>query len=128
VKGKDARVAYDENFRKALGMVRDTAESIRALEKDGWEALHSRGDKDAHRAAMLEKCELLADLPERAGHYLKGGGEAADQMRRGLKDFARRANMALDLESVFFMSALLYPEDYRDGDLNDLERFLARFG
>lgn len=120
-------MAYDENFVKVLGMVRETAESIRALEKGGWEALHARGDKDAHRAAMLEKCELLADLPEHAEPYLKGDDEATDRMRRELKDFARRANMALDLESVFFMSALLYPEDYQDGDPNDLERFLARF-
>ena len=43
------------------------------------------------------------------------------------EDFARRAGMALSLESIFFMGALLYPEDYQDGDRNDLERFLDRF-
>lgn len=115
------------DMAKVLEIIRETAASIRALEKDGWDALHARGDKVAHRSAMLEKCELLADLPEHAEPYLKGDDGGTERMRRGLKDFARRANMALDLESIFFMSALLYPDDYRDGDPNDLERFLARF-
>ncbi|MFZ5426867.1 MAG: hypothetical protein ACOZEN_07820 [Thermodesulfobacteriota bacterium] len=112
---------------KVLEMVRETAESIRALEAEAARVLHEDGDKQTHRFNMMEKCELLADMPDHAEPYLKGDDEVSERLRRGLKDFARRANMALDLESIFFMSALLYPEDYHDGDMNDLERFLARF-
>lgn len=112
---------------KVLEMVRDTAVSIRELEKSALEDLHGQGDKDSHRFKMMEKCELLAEMSEHAEPYLKGDDPVSERLRQGLKDFARRANMALDLESIFFMSALLYPDDYQDGDPNDLERFLARF-
>lgn len=112
---------------KVLDMVRETAQTIRQLEKDAQEALHGQGDKEAHRAMMLEKCELLADLPEHAEPYLKSDDAVTDSLRKGLKGFAGRADMALNLESIFFMSALLYPDDYQDGDPNDLERFLARY-
>jgi len=111
----------------ALDMVRETAREIRRLEAEAHNALHSRGDKAAHRANLVEKCELLADLPERVEPLLKGDAPAARTLREGLQDFARRANMALDVDSVFFMGALLYPDDYQDGEPNDLERFLTRF-
>jgi len=111
----------------ALEMVRETAREIRRLEADALDALHGKGDTAAHRADLVEKCELLADLPERVEPLLKGGDPGAQKLRKGLQDFARRANMALDLESVFFMGALLYPDDYQDGEPNDLERFVMRF-
>src|SRR5512145_2517185 len=101
---------------KVLDMVRETAVSIRELEKSALEDLHDKNDKEAHRFKMMEKCELLAEMSEHAEPYLKGDDSASEQLRQGLKDFARRANMALDLESIFFMSALLYPDDYQDGD------------
>ena len=118
---------HDTELSAALGMVRETAREIRRLEADAHNALHSQGDTAAHRANLVEKCELLADLPERVEPLLKGGDPTAQKLRDGLQDFARRANMALDVESVFFMGALLYPDDYQDGEPNDLERFITRF-
>jgi len=44
-------------------------------------------------------------------------------IREGLKRFADSADNALSLDSVFYMSALLYPEDYHEGEANDLELF-----
>lgn len=117
----------DNQIAKALEIVRETARQIRSLEKEALDALHGQGDKETHRFKMMEKCELLADMPDHAEPFLKGDDPASQRLRAGIKDFARRANMALDLESIFFMSALLYPDDYQEGDQNDLERFLARF-
>lgn len=110
-----------------LDMIRETAQGIRTLEAEAAKALHEDADKQTHRNKMLEKCELLADLPDQAEPYLKDDDAVSERLRQGLRDFARRANMALDLESIFFMSALLYPDDYQEGEPNDLERFLARF-
>jgi len=115
------------DITKVLDIVRETARNIRTLEAEATKALQEDGDKDTHRFKMMEKCELLADMIDHAEPYLKGDDAVSDRLRRELKDFARRANMALDLESIFFMSALLYPEDYQDGDMNDLERFAARY-
>jgi len=51
----------------------------------------------------------------------------AEEFLAGLADFARRAGQAMDLGSIFYMTALLYPEDYVAGEKNDLERFLDAF-
>jgi len=118
---------HNTEFVTALDMVRETAREIRRLEAKAQDALLNRGDKAAHRANLVEKCELLADLPERVEPHLQGDAPRAQKLREGVRDFARRAGMALDVESVFFMGALLYPDDYQDGEPNDLERFVMRF-
>lgn len=116
-----------ENIAQALELLRNTAAGIRRLEAAAAKALHDEGDTVAHRDLMLEKCDLLADMPESVEELLEDAGPDAQRLLRGLEGFARRANQALDLESIFYMSALLYPEEYTDGDPNDLERFLATF-
>jgi hypothetical protein len=114
--------------RAALDMARDAARRIRAIEAEASRALHEAGDTDAHRAGLTQKCLVLEALPEQAAELMTGAAaDDAAAFVAGLEDFARRAGMALSLESIFFMGALLYPEDYRDGDPNDLERFLDRF-
>lgn len=118
---------HPEQIAQALDLAREAARNIRELEAQALAALHERGDKETHRLKMAEKCEQLIDLAEEADPLLAGDGETADRLRQGLQDFARRAGMALDLESIFFMAALLYPEDYQDGEPNDLERFIRRF-
>ena len=52
--------------------------------------------------------------------------DARAEFETGLNSFAVRAAQAWELSSIFYMSALLYPEDYREGDLNDLELFIDR--
>lgn len=114
--------------RAALDMAWDGARRIRELEKTALSALHDAGDVTAHRAGLTEKCVLLTSLPEEVEAQLPDPATAAGAaFAEGLEDFARRAGMALSLESVFFMGALLYPEEYQDGEPNDLERFLDRF-
>lgn len=108
-------------------MIRQTAKTIRELEDAANHALLQRGDKKIHRDNMLEKCELLADLKDQAAPFLSGDDPMTAKLRAGLDRFASRANMALDVESIFFMSALLYPTHYKEGDKNDLERFVAQF-
>lgn len=113
---------------RALDLAREAARRIRSLESDAAAALHGAGDTVAHRAALTQKCLELEALPETASSVLTAGeGDGVPAFAAGLEDFARRAGMALSLESIFFMGALLYPEDYADGDPNDLERFLDRF-
>jgi hypothetical protein len=112
----------------ALAVAREAAGRIREIEAEAGRLLHEAGDTAGHRRLLTEKCLVLEELPGEAEEAFcdsTTGGKAA--FTSGLEDFARRAAMALQLESIFFMGALLYPEDYRDGDPNDLERFLDRF-
>ncbi|MHC1790066.1 hypothetical protein [Solidesulfovibrio sp.] len=108
--------------------VRDAAGRIRELEAAAHRTLHEASDTAGHRRLLTEKCLLLESLPEAAEAALAGSDAAGGAaFVAGLEDFARRAGLALQLESIFFMGALLYPDDYQDGAPNDLERFLDRF-
>uniref|UniRef100_I2Q3W9 Uncharacterized protein n=1 Tax=Desulfovibrio sp. U5L TaxID=596152 RepID=I2Q3W9_9BACT len=121
--------------KAALDIVAAAARHIRELEAEALRVLHGAGDTAAHRAGLTRKCLVLEALPEDAAGALKdasgasGPVDAADvaAFATGLESFAHRAGQALSLESVFFMGALLYPEDYQEGQPNDLERFLDRF-
>jgi hypothetical protein len=114
------------NIEIALEMAWEAAQAIRQLEAAAMEAL-GKGDTALHRENMMEKCEILQDLPDKADPYLDGADELTGKLQKGLAGFARKAGQALDLESIFYMSALLYPEDYQEGEVNDLERFLGEF-
>ena len=107
------------------------AHEVRRIEKQALHELEGQ-DTQGYRDGMRRKAELLAALPKASIPVVSGLSEdAAQAIQAGLWRFARNAGNALSLDSVFYMSALLYPEDYREGEANDLEVFLeelrARF-
>lgn len=68
---------------------------------------------------------LLMELPEMLAPCCEGMPEdMRAEIETNLNAFAMRAEQALELSSIFYMSALLYPETYQEGDMNDLESFL----
>jgi len=114
-----------------LSWLEERAHEVRRIEE---QALHEleRKNTQGYRDGMRRKAELLADLPRASVPLISGLPEdAARAIQEGVWRFARNAGNALSLDSVFYMSALLYPEEYREGEANDLERFLeelrARF-
>jgi hypothetical protein len=115
------------NTAKALKKILQAAQAIRNLEEKAHAALHGQGDQKAHRALMVEKCLILVDLPDDIAQIMTGQEPEAAELNAGLADFRRRAGQALKLESIFYMSSLLYPDDYQPGQPNDLERFVERF-
>ena len=107
-----------------LSWLEERARDVRRIEG---QALHEleRKDIEAYRDGMRRKATLLASLPKASVPLLDGlPTDAAHAIQEGLWRFARNAGNALSLDSVFYMSALLYPEDYREGQANDLEIFL----
>lgn len=118
-----ARKSDAEIIRSVL---EDAAVSIRALESQGEKALHEGNDPDAFAQAMRQKCEILLSLPEKiADAAAQLDGEAAGAALKGAAGMAGRARSALDVDSTFFMRHLLYPEEYREGEPNELERLAA---
>lgn len=97
---------------------------INELERLGREAVAKR-DQDIYVALMRQKAEVLAAIEEDAQPYLDelNNDDALDFAERGLSVYAFNANKALELNSVFYMSALLFPTDHRPGDPNNLELF-----
>jgi len=112
----------------AVAMLRTAGEAIRDIEKRASATLHDQGDETGYRQLMREKCDILMGLPQAGQDILAGAtGAAFDDLRTELASFAARAGQAVKIGSVFYMAALLYPDDYKAGDPNDVEEAVARF-
>ena len=94
------------------------------LEAEGEAALQSEGQR-AFQIKLEEKTKILADLAEKAWVYTeKIDGELGEKIAQRLEQFSMSAGTALRIGSVFFMTALLYPEDHKPGEPNDLETYI----
>jgi hypothetical protein len=102
------------------------ARAVRAIEAEAEAIIHGQGDQAGYVAKMREKAMLLADLAGDAQGLVlalpSAQGEAAAER---LERFSQSAANSLKVGSPFYMSALLYPDDYRQGSPNDLERHVA---
>ena len=79
------------------------------------------GDTPGHNAHMRLKAELLASMAEDAKPLLEPlPGEARFNYALALEGFSASARMSLRLNSVFYMSALLYPDDHKPGQPDNL--------
>lgn len=97
---------------------------INELERLGREAV-AKHEQDIYIALMRQKAEVLASLEEEAQPYLAelDNDDALDFAERSLSVYSFNATKALELNSVFYMSALLFPTDHKAGDPNNLELF-----
>lgn len=103
------------------------AASVKAIEAEAEAALHGSGGQSAYAGKMREKAELLSALAEEAEALVSALekldpvlGEAAAQR---LEAFSGSAATSLRVGSVFFMSALLYNDDHKPGEPNNLELY-----
>ncbi len=103
------------------------AVKVRDIEKLANSALYENKDEDSYRDLMRQKAMLLASLNDRIESLIEPlSVEDSLLVRKRVKRFAMSASKALEIGSVFFMSALLYPDDYKDGEKNDLETFAEK--
>ncbi|MCH5276871.1 MAG: hypothetical protein J1E80_03435 [Desulfovibrionaceae bacterium] len=83
-----------------------------------------RGDAEGYRALMREKAEFLAGLGEEGRAHLAAlPSPLRERASARLRNFSASAQSALSLDSVFYMSALLYPDEHEPGEPNNLELF-----
>lgn len=105
------------------------AARVKALEAEAEAQLHGAGGQAAYAAMMREKATLLAALAEDAEQLVSAlegsdallGSAVADR----LEAFSGSAATSLRVGSVFFMSALLYNDDHKPGEPNNLELYAA---
>jgi hypothetical protein len=101
------------------------AGEVHRLEKEGDALLQSEGQR-AFQIKAEAKAELLAALAEDAWKLTgKLEGDRGKAIAQRLEQFSMSASTALRIGSVFFMTALLYPEDHKPGEPNDLDVFIA---
>lgn len=107
-----------------ISFLGDKAATVRRLEEEGDAILASEGQL-AFQAKLEEKAELLAALGEKSWKLTEAvGGEMGKEIAMRLEQFSMSASAALRIGSVFFMTALLYPEDHQPGEPNDLDNFI----
>lgn len=100
--------------------------AIMAVEREALQRLET-GDIPGHNEKMREKAELLAALSEGAKPLLAPlPGEPRFNLALALERFSGSARTALKLDSVFYMSALLYPDDHKKGEPDNLLLFIER--
>jgi len=112
-----------EQRAKAVRAIEAEAEAI--IHGDGHGDGHGQGDQAGYVAKMREKAMLLADLAGDAQGLILALDEAhataaADRLER----FSQSAATSLKVGSPFFMSALLYPDEHKRGEPNDLDRYV----
>jgi hypothetical protein len=101
------------------------ADEVRRLEREADAVLAGQGQR-AFQIKAEAKAELLASLNEDAWKITKRlEGDAGKAIAQRLEQFSMSASTALRIGSVFFMTALLYPEDHKPGEPNDLEAFIG---
>lgn len=115
------------SYDKIADWLAEVADDVRDLEKKAGIALYDHDDESAYRELMRAKALRLAALAEEALPYFKD--KDIDEYNKKnildrLEKFSKSALTALDIDSPFFMSALLYPDEYKDGENNDLENFV----
>lgn len=109
-----------------LNFLRDRIRQVRDIEKKAHDLLHNAADEAGYREAMRAKAQLLAGLSAAASPFLDSIGlERRPMIEHRLDMFSQSARRSLDIGSVFYMSALLYPDDHKPGEPNTLETWLA---
>lgn len=99
-------------------------ERIMDCEHLGIELLN-RGDSDAYRQKMREKAEMLANLANAAKPHLTGlAPDMAKKISEALQKFSDSAAISIQINSVFYMSALLYRDDHKPGEPDNLEIYI----
>jgi hypothetical protein len=103
--------------------------AIKALEADALKALHEQGDEGKYRALMQQRAQAIADLGEDSKPLTADlPGQERALAVSSLSRFSRGAQNALSIGSVFYMSALLYPDEYNEGEPDNLERLISELG
>ncbi|WP_320008934.1 hypothetical protein [Maridesulfovibrio sp.] len=113
-------------YRLLADWLEKEAADIRTIEREAYVALHEQNDDSAYRDLMRSKALKLASLAEQGDNIVdvKDRPDLRSAMNR-ISRFSQSAAQSLEVGSVFFMSALLYPEEHKDGEANDLENFIA---
>ncbi|MFP4391624.1 MAG: hypothetical protein ACOCP7_00340 [Desulfohalobiaceae bacterium] len=111
-----------------LQALQERAAKIRQLEAQAEDYLEKK-DVASYKELLQQKAEILENISQELEPWvsleLAQEPTLLQEVLAHLQGFSQRAAQALELGSVFFMRMLLYPEDYIQGQPNDLEKFLS---
>lgn len=100
-------------------------QKIMAAEKEALRLLQS-GDKKGYRGKMLEKAELLESMLKESSPLIMAIPQPErSKIEEKVAGFSQSAAMSIQLNSPFYMSALLYPDDHKAGEPDNLIKFIT---
>lgn len=109
-----------------LKALKNEHDQIAVYEAAAFRALDA-GKVEEYTAKMREKAILLAELDANMESLLaERNGTFWEGVKREIAGFSKNANLSLDLDSVFFMAALLYPEDHVKGMPDNLQKLITK--
>ena len=116
----------DQPLASLVTWLRNRHAEVMATEAQALARLDA-GDTPGHNELMRRKAELLASMAEDAKPLLEPfPGEARFNYALALEGFSASARMSLRLNSVFYMSALLYPDEHKPGQPDNLTLCIDR--
>lgn len=112
------------NCTSLIEFLVDYHEQVMSCEKKALEALNG-GDSTGYKALMRQKAELMSRILDEASPYLASSPAGISALaEHSLKRFAASAKLGLKLESPFYWSALLWNDDAKPGDPDNLKIFI----
>lgn len=115
--------------QKLIDALEARHQAVIKAEQEALKALEA-GDNATYKQKMHDKAQLLANMENDFEPLLAELPEeledAYDFIQQGLMQFSGSAKMSLRINSVFFMSALLYPEDHVPGTPDNLRLWLDK--
>ena len=117
---------HDQPLASLVLWLRNRHAEVMATEAQALARLDA-GDTTGHNELMRRKAELLSSMAEDAKPLLEPlPGETRFNYALALETFSASARMSLRLNSVFYMSALLYPDDHKPGQHDNLTLCIDR--
>lgn len=116
----------DSGLSTLLSFLKQRSDHIKRLEREAYVALYDNKDEQQYRALMVERAEAIAALDADSEEAFASVEEPLlSGVQSRLRMFAKGGRNALRLESIFYMSALLYPDEHVQGEPDNLERLIS---
>lgn len=106
---------------RLIAGLRTAAAEVRTLEQQAKAFLHEHGDQQGYRHQLRQKAILLSELADELPQDDDLPLPLIALVQEKVGSLSFEAERSLRLDSIFYMSVLLYPEDYQEGGLNELE-------
>lgn len=114
----------DEATKKLIFWLESEHSRIMNFENDAIKALDN-SDNETYLKNIKKKAEALAEIYSNSENYLVNvPANIADITRNTLSNFSGNAKMSLKINSPFFMSALLYPDEHKKGEPDNFAIFI----
>lgn len=115
-----SEMSQEHCFEHFLIWLKGYHAEVMAVEAKGLAFLQA-DDTPGYVTQMQEKAQMLSRMCDESKPHLEGlDGPWRAKLVSSLERFSNSANMALRLNSVFFMSALLYPDEHKAGEPDNL--------